>query len=84
MGGGAYVIIIISGLFMPLFRHYFRYFPVYKPSLVYFILKAILLVAVSCTSPVDKLFLIYFICVCIGCSLGSSFQYSPRFQTFSC
>ena len=64
---GAYVTIIISGIFILLSRvdvvfcfvHYFRYFPVYKLSLVYFILKAILLVVISCTPPVDRTFLIY-------------------------
>ena len=84
------VTIIISGIFMLLsrvdvvfcFGHYFRYFPVYKPSLVYFILKAILLVAISRTPPVDQPFLIDFICVFTGCSLGSSFRYSPVFKPF--
>ena len=65
------VLVIISGIS-----------PVCKPSLVYFVLKAILVVAISYTSPVGKPFLIYFICVFIGCSLGSSFRYSPVFKPF--
>ena len=84
------VTIIISGLFMLLSRvdvvfcfvRYFRYFPVYKPSLVYFILQVILLVVISCTPPADKTFLICFICVFMGCSLGSSFRYSLVFKSF--
>ena len=84
------VTIIISGIFMLLsrvdvvfcFGHYFRYFPVHKPSLVYFILKTILLVAISRTPPVDQPFSIDFIGVFIGCSLGSSFRYSPVFKPF--
>ena len=58
------VTIIISGIVISLsgvdvvfcFGHYFRYSPVYKPLLVYFILEAILLVVISSTSPVDKIF----------------------------
>ena len=65
-----------------LFCALFRYFPVYKQSLVYFILEAILLVVISCTRPVDKSFLIYFIRVFIGCSLGTSFRYSPVLKLF--
>ena len=34
-----------------LFGHYFRYFPVYKPPLLYFILNTILLIAIFCTPP---------------------------------
>ena len=64
------------------FGHYFQYFPVYKPSLVYFILKAILLVAISRTPPIDQPFLIDFICIFIGYSLGSSFRYFPVFKPF--
>ena len=70
----------LDGVF--LFWPLFPVFPVYKPSLDYFILKAILLVAISCTLPIDKPFLIYFICVFIGCSLGSTFRYSPVFKPF--
>ena len=65
-----------------LFWSLFPVFPGYKPSVVYFILKAILLAVVFCTSPLDKPFLIYFLCVFIGCSLGSSFRYSSVFKPF--
>ena len=85
------VTIIISGIFMLLSRvdvvfcfvHYFPYFPVYKPSLVYFILQAILLVVISGTPPVDRTFLIYLICIFIGCSLFF-IPVFPHFQIFSC
>ena len=52
---GFSVSVIISGIF-----------PYTNPSLVYFIFKATLLVAISCTPLVDQPFLIYFICVFIG------------------
>ena len=65
-----------------LFWSLFPIFTVYKPSLVYFILNTILLVVISCTSPVDNPLLIYFLCVFIGCSLGSSFRYSLVFKPF--
>ena len=64
------------------FDHYFRYSPTYKPLLVYLILKAILLVVISCTPLVDRPILIYFLSVFIGCFFGSSFLYSPVFKPF--
>ena len=33
-------------------------------------------------SPRRQIFLIYFLCVFIGCSLGSSFRYSPVIKPF--
>ena len=49
---------------------------------MYFIFKAILLVALFCTPLVDQSYLIDFIWVFIGCSLGSSFRYSPVLKLF--
>ena len=65
-----------------LFWSLFPVFPVYKPLYVYFILEAILLVVISGTPPENKPFVICFLSVFIACSLGSSFRYFPRFQTF--
>ena len=55
-----------------LFWSLFPVFPVHKPSLVYFILNAILLAATSCTPPVDQQIYFLFIFVLL---------YSPRRQT---
>ena len=68
------VTIIISGIFMSLSRvdvaflfwSLFPVFPRIQTFAVYFILKAILLVVISCTPPVDKPFLIFFLLVFIG------------------
>ena len=84
------VTIIILGIVMPLSRvdvvfclgNYFRYSSVYKPLLVYFILEAIFIGSYFRCSPVDKLFLVYFPSVFVGCSLGSSFWYSPVLKPY--
>ena len=64
------------------FGHYFRYFPVFKPSLVHFILKATLLVVTVLPrrQTFPDLFYMRFYCL----FFGQQFPVFPRFQTFSC